>query len=173
MRGRLTYLTTQASTPRQSPLTVADFSAIPNIVDPLVTLGEQQDLFLYWGYSSRDPYYKDERNVSRSAAGVVEVTNFGSTKGFRFSIQNVVENRNAQVNEYAIMAALNEELMAGTLMYWYPDFDLYPTEYFSCVASQRIDPKRMGSQYLWQFDFDLMQLPTVQFPSTVPTFALN
>ena len=173
MRGRLTYIATLASTPRQSPFTVADFSAIPDITNPLVAVGQQQDLFLYWGYAQRDPYYQDVRNVSRSAAGVVEVTNFGSTKGFKFSIQNVIEDRNAQVNEYAIMAALNEELMAGTLMYWYPDFDLYPTEYFSCVAAQRIDPKRIGTQYRWQFDFDLMVLPAVQFPSTVPPFALN
>ena len=173
MRGRLTYIATLASTPRQSPFTVADFTAIPDLSVATVALGQQQDLFLYWGYASRDPYYQDTRNVSRSAAGVVEVTNFGSTKGFKFSIQNVVEDRNAQVNEYAILTALNEELMAGTLMQWYPDFDLYPTEYFSCVSAGRIDPKRIGSAYRWQFDFDLMVLPSVQFPSTVPVFALN
>lgn len=173
MRGRIVYNVKQANTPLQSPLTVANVFALNNVFATTLNIGDVQDLFLYWGYAQRDPYYQDVRNVSRSAAGVVEVTNFGSTKGFKFSIQNVIEDRNAQVNEYAIMAALNEELMAGTLMYWYPDFDLYPTEYFSCVAAQRIDPKRIGTQYRWQFDFDLMVLPAVQFPSTVPPFALN
>ena len=170
MRGRLTYIATLPNTLRQSPFTVADFSALTDITATTINVGEQQDLYLYWACSAQDPYYQDVRNVSRSAAGVVEVTNFGSTKGFKFSLQNILEDRAAQVNEFAILTALNEELMAGTLMLWYPDFDNYPTEYYSCVSAGRIAPKRIGTQYRWQFDFDLMILPAVQFPSTVPAF---
>jgi hypothetical protein len=172
MLGRITYTTTIASTPMQSPLTVANIFALNNVFATTLAVGSLQDIYLYWGYSANDPYYTDVRNVSRSASGVVEVSNFGSTTGFTFSLSNVVLDRSAQVNEYAVLNALNAELMAGTLMNWYPDYDTFPTEYYSCVANQRLNAKRIGTTSRWQFDFDLMVLATVQFPSTVPAFQL-
>jgi hypothetical protein len=173
MKGRITYTTTIASTPMQSPLTVADVFALANVFADTLSPGTLQDIYLYWGYSKEDPYYNDQRNVSRSAAGVVEVSNFGSIDGFKFTIPNVIHDRTAQVNEFSILSALNDELMKGTPVAWYPDFDNYPTEYFACVATKRIEPKRIGSNMRFQFDFDVFVLPTVQIPSTIPSFVMN
>jgi hypothetical protein len=172
MRGRITYITTIADTPMQSPLTVADIFALEDVFADTLPIGATQDIYLYWGYSKQDPYYNDQRNVSRSAAGVAEVTNFGSTSAFRFTVPNVNHDRTAQVNEFAIMTSLNEELMNGVVIKWYPDYDSYPAEYYSCIATKRIEPKRMGMNMRFQFDFDLLILPTVQVPSTVPAFVM-
>lgn len=170
--GRITYATTLASTPKQSPLTTADIFALDDVFAETLTAGQMQDIYLYWGYKSEEPYYDDKRNVSRSAAGVVDVVNFGSMTGFRFSINNVVHDRSAEVNEFAIMNALNEEMMNGVVMTWYPDFDNFPAEYYSCIAAKRIAPKRMGIMQKYSFDFDLMVLAAVQVPSTVPQFMM-
>lgn len=170
--GRITYTTTLASNPVQSPFTVADIFSITDVFAETLGAGVTQDIYLYWGYASLDPYYVDQRNVSRSAAGVVDVTNFGSVDAFKFSIENVIQDRTANVNEFLIMSALNEELMSGTPVKWYPDFDNFPAEYYSCVATQRIEPKRMGNYQRFQFNFDLFVLPTVQIPSNVPPFVM-
>jgi hypothetical protein len=170
MLGRITYITTAASTPMPSPLTVANIFALNNVFAGLLPAGSQQDLYLYWGYSANNPYYTDVRNVSQSASGVVEIANFGSTTGFKFSLMNIVEDRTAQVNEYSVMNALNYEMMAGTVIQWYPNYDGFPAEYYSCVANQRLNATRQDTRLLWQFDFDLMALAVVQFPSTVPVF---
>jgi hypothetical protein len=161
-----------ASTPVQSPLTVADIFALEDVFADTLAVGALQDIYLYWGYVSEDANYDDQRNVSRSAAGVVEVTNFGSTTGFKFSIRNVIQDRSAQVNEFAIINSLNEELMSGTPVQWYPDADNFPAEYYSCVANKRIAPKRIGQRDRYQFDFDLFVLADVQIPSTVPPFVM-
>jgi len=169
--GRITYITTLASTPKQSPLTVADVFALGDVFSETLTSGEMQDIYLYWGYKSQDLYYQDQRNVSRSAAGVVDVVNFGSTTGFRFALNNVSHDRTAEVNEFAVMNAMNEEMMNGVVMTWYPDSDGYPDEYYSCIAAKRIAPQRMGILQKYTFKFDLMVLASVQIPSTVPDFA--
>lgn len=171
MLGRITYTATLNNTPLQSPLTVANFEALANVEAFQINAGSVQDIYLYWGYTAQDPYYTDVRNVSRSAAGVVEVMNFGSVNGYKISINNIIEDRTASVNEYAIMNALNNELMAGTVITWYPDYDNYPSEFFSCIAANRFAQKRTNKNR-WQFDLDLQVLPTVQFPSTVPAFQL-
>ena len=172
MSGRLKYITSTPNTPQQSPLTVANVFGLANVFAETLAMGAMQDIYLYWGYLAKDPYYTDVRNVSRSAAGVVEISNFSSVTSFKFSIDNVIENRAAQVNEFAIMNALNNEMMVGTLMQWYPDYDNFPSEYYNCVANQRLNAKRMGTTQRWQFDFDVSVLATVQFPSTVPAFQL-
>lgn len=172
MRGRITYFTSVADTPKMSPLSAVDFWILPDVYVPTLALGEQQDIYLYWGYETQDPYYKDQRNVSRSAAGVVDISVYLSTTGFKFSIPDVLHDRAAAVNEYAVMQALNNELMIGTTVLWYPDYDNYPSEYYACVAEARLNPKRVGKQYRWVFSFDLAVLPAVQMPSTVPVFVL-
>lgn len=172
IKGRITYITTLASTPKQSPLTVADIFALEDVFSETLSAGQTQDIYLYWGYQSQDPYYKDERNVSQSAAGVVEIANFGSTTGFNFTISNVSNDRVASVNEFSIMNSLNEEMMNGVVLSWYPDWDNYPDEYYSCVATKRIAPKRIGIMQQFDFSFDLMVLASVQVPSTVPDFAM-
>lgn len=170
--GRITYTTTLASTPQQSPLTVADIFALDDVFSETLAAGELQDIYMYWGYKSQDPYYDDERNVSKSAAGVVEIANFGSTTGFEFSIFGVEHDRVASVNEFAIMNSLNEEMMNGVVLAWYPDYDNYPDEYYSCIAAKRIAPKRIGLLQKYEFSFDLMVLASVQVPSTVPDFVM-
>ena len=172
IRGRITYTTTLDSTPLMSPLAAADVFALANVFADTIAAGNQQDIYLYWGYKNLDPYHTDQRNVSKSAAGVVEVTNFLSTQGFRFMLGNVVQDRVAPVNEYAVISSLNDELMNGVVVTWYPDFDNFPNEYFSCIAEKRIDPKRIGSSYRFDFNFDLMVLAQVQVPSTVPPFVM-
>lgn len=173
MRGRITYTTTLASTPLMSPLAAADIFALANVFAETVTLGGVQDIYLYWGYRSLEPYHTDQRNVSKSAAGVVEISNFLSTEGFRFELGNVVQDRAALTNEYAVLEALNEELMNGVVVTWYPDFDNFPTEYFSCIAEKRLDAKRINNSFKFVFSFDLMVLASVQVPSTVPPFVMN
>lgn len=171
MLGRITYTVTLAGTPQPSPLTVANFEALQNIEAITLAAGSTQDIYLYWGYTSNDPYYTDVRNVSRSAAGVVEITNFGSTNGFKLVIDNIIEDRAAQVNEYAIMNALNAELMAGTVVSWYPNYDSFPAEFFSCISAARLAQKRTVKNR-WQFTLDLQVLPIVQLPSSVPAFQI-
>lgn len=173
MPGRITYTITSGQTPMQSPFTVADIFALGDVFADTLAIGATQDIYLYWGYASLDPDYDDQRNVARSAAGVVEVTNFGSTDVFRFAIPNVWNDRAAQVNEFEIMSSLNEELMRGTDVRWYPDYDNYPAEYFACVASKRVRPRRDGTTMRFKFEFDLFVLPSVQIPSTVPPFVIN
>jgi len=92
MYGRITYTTTLAATPTMSPFAAADAFALGDVFAVSIPSRSPQDIFLYWGYESLDSYYSDERNVSKSAAGVVEVSNFGSTTGFKFSIADVVQN---------------------------------------------------------------------------------
>lgn len=173
MFGRITYTTTLADTPMMSLLTVADIFALADVFAVSVPAGSLQDIFLYWGYKSLVPYYDDNRNVSKSAAGVVEISNFGSTSGFTFGLWEVLQDRGAQVNEYAILEALNEELLNGVVVSWYPDYVAFPAEYYSCIAKKRLAQKRVNLQFLFQFDFDFMILASVQVPSTVPPFVLN
>lgn len=172
MLGRITYTTTLATTPTMSPFAAADAFALGDVFGVSIGAGLPQDIFLYWGYDSLDPYYTDQRNVSQSAAGVVEVTNFGSVTGFKFSVSNVVQNRGALVNEYEVMTALNEELMNGVAVTWYPDFAAFPAEYYSCVAEKRLAQKRLSNLLTYKFDFDFRVLASVQVPSTVPNFVL-
>jgi hypothetical protein len=172
MLGRITYTTTLASTPRMSPFAAADVFALTDVFSATVAAGSTQDIFMYWGYASLDPYYSDQRNLSQSAAGVVDITNFGSTKGFKFSIPNVGQDRGSLVNEYEVMTALNEELMNGVTVTWYPDFVDFPSEYYSCVAEKRLAQKRMGMRLNYKFDFDFRVLASVQVPSTVPDFVM-
>jgi hypothetical protein len=172
MKGRITYTTTLPSTPMMSPFSAADVFALQDVFAASVPAGSPQDIFLYWGYSALDPSYVDQRNVSMSAAGVVEIANFGSTTGFQFSVFNVLYDRTAQINEYQVMVQLNNELMNGTVITWYPDFENFPAEYYSCVANQRLAQKRIGIRMKFQFDFNLMVLAAVQVPSTVPAFVM-
>lgn len=172
MKGRITYTTTLPSTPMMSPFGAADVFALIDVFADSVPAGSKQDIFLYWGYKALDPSYVDQRNVSKSAAGVVEIANFGSTTGFQFSVFNVLYDRTAQVNEYQVLASLNDELMNGVVISWYPDFENFPLEYYSCVANQRLAQKRIGVLMRFQFDFDLMVLASVQVPSTVPAFVM-
>jgi len=51
--GRITYITTLASTPKQSPLTVADVFALGDVFSETLTSGEMQDIYLYWGTSHK------------------------------------------------------------------------------------------------------------------------
>jgi hypothetical protein len=170
MRGRITYITTSTITPMMSPLVAMDIFSLPDVFAELLTAGQMQDINMYWGYATLDPYHSDQRNVSKSASGVVEITNFISTKGYKFDIEYVNQNRGSITDEYAVMQALNDELMMGTPVMWYPDYDYSITEYFSCVANSRLDAKRDGALLLWTFSFDLMVLASVQIPSTVPEF---
>lgn len=172
MLGRITYVTTLASTPVMSPFAAADVYALADVFAASLPAGAMQDIFLYWGYDSLDPYYTDQRNVSRSAAGVTEITNFGSVTGFKFSLSNIVQDRGSQVNEYNVMTALNEETMNGVVVTWYPDFVAFPAEYYSCVAEKRLPQKRSGNLLTYKFDFDFAVLPSVQVPSTVPNFVM-
>lgn len=172
MHGRITYTTTLASTPLMSPFAAADFSLIPDVSATTILAGSTQDIYLYWGYSSLDPYYKDQRNVSQSASGLVEVTNFLSTLGFKFGIDRVLQDRLAETNEYGVMQAMNDELMNGVVLTWWPDWDYSITEYYSCIAAQRLPAKRVDNQFVWNYSFDFMVLPTVQVPSTVPPFVI-
>lgn len=170
--GRITYVTTLTSTPVLPPLMAADVFALTDVFAESLPAGSVQDLFLYWGYLTLDPYYTDQRNVSQSAAGVADVVNFGSTTGFKFSLPNVVQDRNAAFNEYSIIASLNDELMNGVVVTWYPDYVGFPAEYYSCIAEKRLPQKRMLKMVRYQFDFDFRILPTVQVPSTVPPFVI-
>lgn len=172
MHGRMLYTTTLANTPTMSPLTKQDVFAMVNVFSQTLNVGDTQDVYIYWGYKNLDPYYADKRNVSQSAAGVVEITNFLSTTGFKFGIANVLWDRTGQVNEYSVLNFLNQELMNGATVQWYPDADAFPSEYYSCVANKRLDQKRQGVLPYYTFDFDLMVLASVQVPSTVPAFAL-
>jgi hypothetical protein len=172
MHGRITYTTTLESTPLMSPFAAADIFLLADVFADTVAAGGTQDIFLYWGYSTNDPYYKDQRNVSQAASGLVEIANFLSTTGFKFECSNVVQDRAAQTNEYEVLLALNNELMNGVVVTWWPDWDFSTAEYYSCIAAQRLAPRRMGKQLKWIFAFDFMVLPNVQVPSTVPPFVL-
>lgn len=172
MIGRIVYTNNLANTPVMSPLTRAYVFAMANVFAETINIGDTQDIYMYWGYQKLDTYHTDKRNISQSAAGVVEITNFLSTTGFKFSIANVLWDRTSQVNEYAILNALNQELMNGITVSWYPDADAYPSEYYSCVANKRLDQKRQGVLPYYTFDFDFMVLANVQVPSTVPSFVL-
>ena len=172
MLGRITYTTTLASTPLMSPFGAANVFALADVFASSIPAGSSQDIFLYWGYDHLDPAYVDQRNVSRSAAGVAEVANFGSITGFQFGLSNVIFDRSAQVDEYQVMTQLNNELMNGTQVSWYPDFVAFPFEYYSCIANQRLAEKRIGVLPWFTFEFDLMILAAVQVPSTVPSFVM-
>lgn len=173
MIGRITYTTTLANTPRQSPFGVADIFALTNVFQDTLNIGDVQDLFLYWGYENLDPAHNDIRNVSMSASGVVEITHFLTTELYAFSLPNVLENRNLGIaSEYAMLNALNDELIKGTIITWYPDFENNPTEYYSCAGNKRIEAVRQSSMQRWTFGFELLLLPSVQAPSTVPPFML-
>jgi len=62
--------------------------------------------------------------------------------------------------------------MNGVVVTWYPDFDNYPAEYFSCIAEKRLDQKRINNSHKYDFNFDLVVLAAVQVPSTVPDFVM-
>jgi len=171
-RGLITYTATKAQTPYQAPLTSLDPLGRADTFLDVVAIGDQQDIYLYWGYKSLDPLHTDNRSLSRSASGVVEVIDFGSSQGFKFSCEFVNEVRaTGMANEYAMMNALNDELASGTPISWYPDIDAFPDEYYSCVAVKRTNPTRSNSLMRWKFDFELMVVAAVQIPSTAPAFA--
>lgn len=172
MRGRITYVTTVPSTPFNLFL-VGEAFAVTNVFANTLAAGETQDILLRWGYTHLDPYHSDLRNVSKSAAGVVEVINFLSTQGFRFGCKPILQDRNYAACEYAVIEALNYELVDGTPVSWYPDYDFSTTQYYSCIAEKRLDQKRMESSFYWQFDFDFVVLAAVQIPSTVPKFVYS
>jgi hypothetical protein len=171
MIGRITYPTTLSGTPRPSPFAAADIFALTDVFADTVALGDMQDIYLYWGYESLNPQHNDIRNISQSASGVVEITHFLTTQLFSFGLTNVIEDR-ITGNEYAMLNALNNELIKGTIVTWYQNYDDYPAEYISCAGNKRIEPVRIGSRPRWTFGFELLQLPVVQAPSTVPAFVL-
>lgn len=171
MNGRITYTATLSNTPAPSPLNSVEIFNLSAVFSDTVAAGQVQDIYFQWLYSSLDPYHVDKREVSESAGGVVEIAHFLTTTNYKFTIDNVRKDRGGiLVNDYAMFVALNAELAKGTIIKWYPDYDTFPTEYFSCVANKRIDPKRMGTTEKFSFSFDLRVLPSVQSPSTVPPF---
>jgi hypothetical protein len=174
MIGRISYNTTLASTPAMSPFAAVDMFALADVFQESLPVGSAQDVVLRWGYMNLDPAHNDIRNLSQSASGVVEVTHFLSTDSFKFTVPKVPQTRiGGSVNEYAVLNALSDECAKGTPLTWWPEFDNYPTEYISCVANGRLDQKRIGVMKLWNFSFDLLQLASVQIPSTIPPFVLS
>lgn len=171
MRGRIIYTATLTGTPAPSPLNSVEIFNLAAVFEDTVAAGQVQDIYLPAGYSSLEPYFTDKRVLSQSAGGVVEIANFQSTTNYKFKIDHIRKDRGGAVqNDYAMLVALNDELAKGTIVKWYPDWDTYPDEYFSCVANKRIPQKRMGTLPLFSFEFDLLVLPSVQSPSTVPPF---
>jgi hypothetical protein len=174
MIGRVSYTTTLASTPAMSPFAAVAIFALDQVFRDFLPIGANQDVVLRWGYMNLDPAHNDIRNLSQSASGVVEVTHFLSTDSYKFTLYRVPQTRiGGSVNEYAVLNALSDECAKGTPLTWWPEFDNYPTEYISCVANGRLDQKRIGVMPFWNFSFDLLALPSVQIPSTIPPFVLS
>lgn len=173
MIGRIQYTVTIADTPARSPFSAADIFGLPNIFGDVLQPGDTQDILLDWGYLTLNPVHKDNRFMSVSSSGAAEISWFSTLESFTLLVPRVDENRNTgYANDYAVMNALNDELARGTVITWYPDWEGFPSEFYSCVSNKRIDQKRFNSSMRWDFQFDLMKLANVQFPSTVPPFVL-
>lgn len=156
--GSLSYIVTIDGTPAAPPangiLAAGDIQVI-NLADYAVLASSHEDI----------------RSMSKSVSGVAEILHFLSLTSFQIEVHNVAEDR-AGVNYYAILNALNDEISLGTVLTWSPDFENYPTDFYSVVGKNRINPKRVGAQFKWNFKFDLIVLPAVQTPSTVPAFVV-
>lgn len=160
MRGRIVY-----------DVTVDGTLAMPPATGTLA-VGDTQTIDFAWSYSRRDPTNNDNRILSKSASGMIEGRRFFTAKSFEFEVQRVLESGESN-SDYEVLQKLNDEIARGTLITWYPDYTVYPAEYFSCVGNKRIDPIRIKTSMRWIFKFDLLVLPSAQAPSTVPNHIMS
>lgn len=160
MKGRIVYDVTIAGTPAMPPATGT------------LAAGATQTIDFAWYYTGIDPAHDDTRTLLKSASGVVEGRLFFTTKSFQIAVSRVLES-GASNSDYEVLQKLNDEIARGTLLKWYPNYTVYPAEYFSCVGNKRIDPVRIDNSMRWTFTFDLLVLPSAQAVSTVPNHVMS
>jgi len=170
MNGRIQYITTVA-TPRRSPYHQASFyDAAGQPWGDTAAIGDTQDIYLDWGYTTLDPTRKDARTESITPIGFSEIISHGFRKGHKFSLEFVARIRQTGISDdFAVMEALNDHLDAHEVTWW-PDYDNFQTETVTVVSGKITPPKRHSTLHYFTFSFDFDELPTGQAPSTVPSF---
>jgi len=156
----------------RSPYTSADFygALSAGYVSDIAPIGTSVEVLLDWGYTTLDPTRKDIRFMPSTPTGFSEVISHGWKNGHKFSVDFVIEERDAAMaNDYAAMNSVNDHLSRGVIE-WFPDYIGFPTESVLVAANTIIAPKRKGSLKMWTFSFDFMELPSGQTSKTVPVF---
>ncbi len=169
--GRITYTTTMASVSRSPYKQAQIYTAATLPYVDTIPAGNTQDIYLDWGYASLRPADSDHASHQRASSGVFEVLYFAKQQRQQFTIPLVLKDRTPGiVNDYAILNAMIDESVRGTVLRWYPDWNNHPTEYYSALILKRKLPSRVGTTESWNFDFEFNILSSVQMPSTVPPF---
>lgn len=91
--GRITYIATQ-DTLAGSPYDAAMFYALAQPWHDFIDAGEEVEVGLTNGYKQLNPSYDDDRTMTQSSSGVVEVRHFATHDRFKLQIPEVVESHN-------------------------------------------------------------------------------
>jgi len=133
--------------------------------------GDVAQIWLDYRYAKLDHKHKDNRTESVATSRVVQIRDFGSEERFIFS-QNFVEDLRAAgvASDMDAFESFVDNAMKGGAFLWFPDFENYPDEFLSCILNKRAEPVRFRTNGLFNYDFDLRVLPSVQIPSSSPAF---
>jgi len=172
MRGLIRYTSTIAGAPVQGFYQSANPYGATATPWATVTaaVGQQIDVYLPYYMSHKEMSPRDNLAIAESKSGVAQSSWYGSIEGRSIVLGYVDEIREAgKDNPRAHLDAIAKAAGRGVVMQWFPDYDVYPNEYFS-VRVKRFAPSRKKNSNTWTFRFDLTIQQTQQFPSTVPAF---
>jgi hypothetical protein len=169
MMGLITYtaaVPVRVRSPYSAAVSFWDELAASQLTD-IVPAGTEVSVLLDWGYTTLDPKRKDTRFTPSTPTGHVEVISHGFREGWKFSVDFVKQDRTpGMANDFEALNSLNDHLAQGTVR-WFPDFENFPDESVLVVADKIYPPKRTRNLDLWQFTFDLWQVPASQVSNTL------
>jgi len=131
--------------------------------------GEVAQLWLDHKYFRLDYRHDDNRNRSVSTSGIVQTRHFNTAELYDFVLGDVTDIRGTSVvSDYSAVESFFDTVIHGAEFLWFPDYENYPAEYFTCILEKRTEPKRKGVRGMYDFTFNVRV--ATQFTSTVLSF---
>jgi len=133
--------------------------------------GDVAQIWLDYRYGKLDHQHKDARTESIATSNVTQIRYMSTQERFVFS-QRFVEDLRASgiASDMEAFESFVDTAMKGQSFIWFPDFENFPDEFLSCILNKRAEPKRTQTLGLFNYDFDVRVLPSVQIPSNSPSF---
>ncbi len=168
MSGLIQYVV-PVDTPAASIFNAYDVFALPDVFAETLTSGDTQNIYLP-AYVRLQPKNKENSTLSRAVGGIMQGQFFDLEKIHRIAVEYIPDKRETDmVNLYDVYDALNEACARKVPLVWYKDVDAYPTESVNVMVENIRDPKRMKESHWFRFEFDMIEMSSVQMPA-VPGF---
>jgi len=127
------------------------------------TAGQTIEVLLDAGYSQLSSTTKDHLLGAYRAPNAYAVqSDQGDNKTHHLQLQFVTDE--AINSDLAAFEALQDAGMQGSVLFWYPDYTNYPSEYIPCVIRNRHNPARNG--VFFTVDLELSAISSVATPPT-------